>query len=162
MAIRIREVLRGWFSTGKYPTQTQFSDFFDSFFHKSEDEIGMDKITGLQAALNSKQPVTGQTNPNEAQVIYAPGFATLITAQADTFGLAVITLSIECGELRLPLTLYVPNTGTWIKEVYVMEIQELEDFEINQGVVDNRVNIIITYNSAPGEITIKKPTIQYY
>lgn len=43
MAIQIREQLKRWFSRGKYPTEEQFADAFDSFVHK-DDKIGTDSL----------------------------------------------------------------------------------------------------------------------
>ncbi|GAA5084370.1 hypothetical protein GCM10023210_04120 [Chryseobacterium ginsengisoli] len=34
-----REELKSYFKTGKYPTQSQFSDFIDSYWHKKEDTL---------------------------------------------------------------------------------------------------------------------------
>lgn len=56
MAIRVRALLRKWFGRGMYPTAEQFSDLFDSFWHKTEDEISMDKVGGLTDQLNGKYP----------------------------------------------------------------------------------------------------------
>lgn len=56
MAIRVRAMLRKWFGRGMYPTAEQFSDVFDSFWHKTEDEISMDKVGGLTDRLNGKYP----------------------------------------------------------------------------------------------------------
>lgn len=56
MAIRVRALLREWFDPGKYPTAKQFSDLFDSFWHKTEDKISMDKVGGLTDQLNGKYP----------------------------------------------------------------------------------------------------------
>lgn len=56
MAIRVRAMLRKWFGRGMYPTAEQFSDLFDSFWHKTEDEISMDKVGGLTDQLNGKYP----------------------------------------------------------------------------------------------------------
>ncbi len=39
MAVRVRSVLKGWFSAGKYPTASQFAHWLDSFLHKSEDGL---------------------------------------------------------------------------------------------------------------------------
>ncbi len=47
MAIRVRAQLRKWFGRGMYPTAEQFSDLFDSFFHKTEDKIPMSGSRGL-------------------------------------------------------------------------------------------------------------------
>ena len=56
MAIRVRAMLRKWFGRGMYPTAEQFSDLFDSFWHKTEDKISMDKVEGLADQLNGKYP----------------------------------------------------------------------------------------------------------
>lgn len=37
MAIKIRNILKSFFTTGAKPTQSQFADFIDSFFHRTED-----------------------------------------------------------------------------------------------------------------------------
>jgi hypothetical protein len=39
--------LKNWFKTGLIPTQQQFWDMFDSFFHK-DDVIPINKIAGIQ------------------------------------------------------------------------------------------------------------------
>ena len=54
MAIRVRAQLRKWFGRGLYPTAEQFSDLFDSFFHKTEDKIPMSGVEGLTDQLNGK------------------------------------------------------------------------------------------------------------
>ena len=54
MAIRVRAMLRKWFGRGMYPTAEQFSDLFDSFFHKTEDKIPMSGVEGLTDQLNGK------------------------------------------------------------------------------------------------------------
>lgn len=54
MAIRVRALLRKWFGRGMYPTSEQFSDLFDSFFHKEEDTIPIDRVEELAGRLNDK------------------------------------------------------------------------------------------------------------
>jgi hypothetical protein len=54
MAIRARSLLRKWFGRGQYPTAEQFSDFFDSFVHRDEDKIAIDKVDELPDRLNGK------------------------------------------------------------------------------------------------------------
>ena len=61
MAIRVRAMLRKWFGRGMYPTAEQFSDLFDSFWHKTEDEISMDKVGGLTDQLNGKYPAAANS-----------------------------------------------------------------------------------------------------
>lgn len=51
--IRPIDTLKSWFTTGKYPTQEQFWDWMDSFFHKSEG-IAIDSITGLTDYINER------------------------------------------------------------------------------------------------------------
>jgi hypothetical protein len=52
MATNINTIL-GWFTTGKKPTQTQFSDSWQSFWHKNE-AIPQSSITNLTSTLNKK------------------------------------------------------------------------------------------------------------
>ena len=54
MAIITRALLRKWFGKGKYPTAEQFSDFFESFLHKTEDKIAISSVDDLAEQLNSK------------------------------------------------------------------------------------------------------------
>ena len=54
MSIRARSLLRKWFGRGQYPTAEQFSDFFDSFVHRDEDKIAIDKVDELPDRLNGK------------------------------------------------------------------------------------------------------------
>lgn len=58
MAIRVRALLRKWFGRGMYPTAEQFSDLFDSFFHKTEDQIPMSGVEGLTDQINGKYSMT--------------------------------------------------------------------------------------------------------
>lgn len=71
MAKQTRNQLKAWFKKGKYPTEAQFADGFDSYVHK-DDKVDMGTIDGLTDALNNKAAVsvedevtelkTGQTN----------------------------------------------------------------------------------------------------
>ncbi|WP_160711306.1 hypothetical protein [Chitinophaga solisilvae] len=54
MPIQERNKLKSWFETGDYPTQQQFWDLIDSFFHKQEDTITINNVTGLRDLLNAK------------------------------------------------------------------------------------------------------------
>lgn len=49
--------MKQWFSRGKKPTEAQFAKAFDSFYHKTEDRIGINDITSLQQALDEKAEV---------------------------------------------------------------------------------------------------------
>lgn len=52
MSTQKRNVLKNWFRKGLTPTQEQFADMLDSFFHKTDDTIPMDRVPGLGARLN--------------------------------------------------------------------------------------------------------------
>ncbi len=54
MAIRSIAQLKAWFQRGKYPTEAQFADWIDSFFHKEEDKVPISSVEGLSEQLNSK------------------------------------------------------------------------------------------------------------
>lgn len=54
MAIQTLQIIKSWFRKGLYPTENQFSDTWDSFWHKSEDLIPMSRIDGLNDTLNTK------------------------------------------------------------------------------------------------------------
>ena len=51
MATTALSIIKSWFETGKFPTQAQFADVFDSFRHKS-DQIEI--TSSFQAALDGK------------------------------------------------------------------------------------------------------------
>ena len=53
MAIRSTSILKSYFNTGDKPTESQFSDLIDSFFHKSL-SIPQSSVENLTAFLDSK------------------------------------------------------------------------------------------------------------
>lgn len=53
MAIRTIQQLKAWFSRGRYPVESQFADWLDSFFHKSE-RIPVSSVENLPELLNGK------------------------------------------------------------------------------------------------------------
>lgn len=58
MAVQTRSLLKTWFETLDKPTQQQFWDWLDSYFHKN-DSIPQSAVDGLVAAL-SDLPTSGQ------------------------------------------------------------------------------------------------------
>ena len=53
MAIRSVAQLKAWFQRRKYPTEAQFADWIDSFFHK-EDKVPISSVEELPEQLNGK------------------------------------------------------------------------------------------------------------
>ena len=53
MAILSRDILKGYFKTGAYPTEEQFASLIDSMLHQT-DKVTWENIEGLSAVLNDK------------------------------------------------------------------------------------------------------------
>jgi hypothetical protein len=51
--ISARNTLKNWFKRSLKPLEVQFASWLDSFYHKEEDEIPMNAIDGLEAALGN-------------------------------------------------------------------------------------------------------------
>jgi hypothetical protein len=64
--------IKNWFRTGLKPTQAQFWDTWDSFWHK-EDQIPMSNVQGLNTTLNTF--ATKTYVDNEISTILAAGVA---------------------------------------------------------------------------------------
>lgn len=58
MALTSKNNLKQWFKTALKPTQNQFWNWLDSYWHKSEN-IPAENIAGLQDLLDEKQDVEG-------------------------------------------------------------------------------------------------------
>lgn len=89
MAIQIREQLKRWFSRGKYPTEEQFADAFDSYVHK-DDKIGIGSMDQqVIDTINSKAEVLKYSNgqrvfelSNDSVIFYAKDGS--VIAEIDT------------------------------------------------------------------------------
>lgn len=55
MALRNIAQLKAWFKVGLYPSESQFHDWLDSFFHK-EEKIPISSVDQLSEQLNRKYP----------------------------------------------------------------------------------------------------------
>lgn len=67
-----------WFTTAKKPTQGQFSDRADSFWHKNEDTIPIGKIDNLNTTLATKADATVVNSL--LPILLAAGTATFVVA----------------------------------------------------------------------------------
>lgn len=64
MAKQTINTIKNWFRTGNKPTQAQFWDWIDSFFHK-DDNIPSAQVDGLQTLLDAKmdkKDAAGESN----------------------------------------------------------------------------------------------------
>lgn len=61
MAKTARNTIKTWFETGDFPTQEQFWNWLDSFWHK-DDKLPTSQIDGLDALINGKATTSDITN----------------------------------------------------------------------------------------------------
>lgn len=54
MALKSLAQLKAWFRKGMYPTESNFSDLMDSFWHKTDDVIPIGNVGTLAERLNRK------------------------------------------------------------------------------------------------------------
>lgn len=66
MAVQAIETIKSWFRTGKYPTEAQFWDWMDSYFHKDDGVITID-------GTDWDNPITGPLWLADGQGIYSLG-----------------------------------------------------------------------------------------
>ncbi len=65
MAVQSLSTIKNWFKTRLKPTQTQFWDTWDSFWHKN-DTIPVDSVENLSSILNGKASQEGVNNALES------------------------------------------------------------------------------------------------
>ncbi|TAN18841.1 MAG: hypothetical protein EPN37_04575, partial [Chitinophagaceae bacterium] len=66
MAVTDRNTIKTWFETGDYPTEQQFWNWLDSFWHQA-DQIPTANIIGLDTILTDKATVE-ETNSLQTQI----------------------------------------------------------------------------------------------
>jgi len=67
MSKQPKNILTNWFKTGKFPTQNQFWDWMDSYYHKDE-KVPASQVEDLQALLNGKMDKTEAVAPEQMEV----------------------------------------------------------------------------------------------
>ena len=80
MATQGRSILKSWFSAGKKPPESQFWDWIDSFWHKTEDSIPIANITSLDAALQDLQDQITALGSNVTVVSVSGSNSTVLAA----------------------------------------------------------------------------------
>lgn len=65
MPIRSRLQLKAWFRKKAYPTESQFADWLDSYFHKEDDTIPINSVASLTDRLNEKYSIADAQNMAE-------------------------------------------------------------------------------------------------
>ena len=94
MAIRSIAQLKAWFKRGKYPTEAQFADWIDSFFHKEDDKIPIDAVEQLAEQLNGKYDAA-QAKELQAQIADAVDKTTAVQKDIDALYTNIEELEAE-------------------------------------------------------------------
>lgn len=106
MGVQNLNTLKGWFETQDEPTQEQFWDFLDSFFHKT-DKIAYANLTPeLQALINTLP------TPVQVATLSADG-SVVIPNDCEVW---LITLRSEIGGDTIKYTTISLSPGTYIDE----------------------------------------------
>ncbi|RTL47467.1 MAG: hypothetical protein EKK39_14280 [Sphingobacteriales bacterium] len=71
MAQQSRNQLKQWYITGAYPTQQQFWDWLDSFWHKTADAIQITDVQNLLTTLQNKADISSLNTLQIATILPA-------------------------------------------------------------------------------------------
>ena len=118
-----RNQLKQWFKKFAYPTESQFWDWMDSYWHK-DDNIPASQIDGLQQVVNGVTDGIGDVL-NQKQDIHDENLETnnkTIIGAINEVKEAVD--SIEIPDI-LPITFFTEDDETFTKEFLVREDQSI-------------------------------------
>ena len=191
MSIQKRSTLKNWFRKGLTPTQAQFADAFDSFFHKNEDLIPLNNVQGLTAALETKKnelqqylnsklneaidELDGRVNDNSETTVSG------ITFGGNDDGLWMELTMLSGAKNRVPLSIPLATTehdgmmssddkqalNDVVESVVAIEAREVVEFD---GIITQRIETVAQSATAPftilysvvEECFVALKGIQYY
>jgi len=113
-----RSILKGYFTRGAKPTAGQFASWIDSFWHKDEDLIPINKVNNLSTTLAGKASTADISNEAEIRAAADDDLQGQIDVMAG--GAFDMTAYIEAAPVRAdeaaaagltPYTLYKTATG---------------------------------------------------
>jgi hypothetical protein len=100
MAVQTRSTLKGWFLAGLKPLASQFSDWIDSYWHKS-DTIAISDISGLQAELDDLAAGGGGSGAADGLIVPITNGGTIALAANQMIRFMVVrsatTQMVKCG-----------------------------------------------------------------
>jgi hypothetical protein len=147
--------IQNWFSTGKKPTQAQFWDWLDSFFHK-DDDIPRSQVEGLQELLDTKmdikQVVTSEqvgTYNSEKNYVYDTGLAEYVSyknsestiKQFQTEGFYRLKENAPAGENPETNPEHWAYQGGTIGDITIEDVVGLrEELDDNRKLTNNHIN----------------------
>jgi len=128
--ITTKENLKTYFETGKYPTEDQFSDFMDSYWHK-EENIPKEKIEGLE---NLSLDYDLQWSPTNKKL-------SLIDSQGNLVSdISLQTLDDEGTDLRY-------NSVTLSLELYNADNELLDSIPVADFVRNVGTQLVLNFNT---------------
>ncbi|GAA5084364.1 hypothetical protein GCM10023210_04110 [Chryseobacterium ginsengisoli] len=128
--ITTKDVLKNYFKTGRYPTENQFSDFIDSYWHK-EENIPKEKIEGLDAL------------PLDYQLQWSP--ATKKLSLVDSKGNLISEISLQTID-NVSIDLRY-NSATLSLEVYNKDNELLYSIPIADFVQNVATQLVLNSNN---------------
>lgn len=100
-----RAILKAFFTRGAKPTAGQFAALIDSYWHKDEDLIPVNKIAGLSDALAGKASTEDINNEATIRTAADGDLQTQIDALAGSFDMrAFISLAPVCADEAAAVT----------------------------------------------------------
>ncbi len=137
MALRTISILKSYFNTGDKPTESQFGDLIDSFFHKSA-SIPQSNITDLVAHLDGKvDKETGKgLSSNDftaAHIVEINKISNKVDAESGK-GLSSNDFTTVLLEKLNGLSNYTPPTSVEIDYVNGLELALLSKLNIDDAV----------------------------
>lgn len=155
-----RNLLKSWFGTGNKPTQGQFAQWIDSFWHK-EDTIAITDVQGLQTVLGGKAAASS-LGTIDAKTMPAGGASGDVLAKASNADYNAVWINIDTLLGLEPLSLVNPaiNVAWTIKKAdgvtdYSPATSSAKNITVDKGA---KVQISSTFQyPAPNGTTTKGP-----
>jgi len=133
MAKQSLNTIKNWFKTGLKPSQTQFWDVWDSFWHKDQ-AIPAESIEGLDAILTGKASTEYVDNLLAGAIIFEiKDFASASHPSFENYNIDYAPKYGQYPRIRL-LTTYIDEIGI----NHRTERQETPDIEMLDGLI-NRI-----------------------
>lgn len=111
MSVQIKDILKSYFQTGKYPTEEQFAELIDSLRHVS-DPISMEDIEGLTQALAGKAQVSDLTALLGLVEVDAANHLLKVKDGNDTYVCGLELLAAPAAPTVSPSTAIISSTET--------------------------------------------------
>lgn len=147
-----RSILKGWFSTAKKPTQGQFWELIDSYWHKTEDSITVADISGLSSTLAGKASTVAL---NAEAIARADGDNSLLTLIQDETAARVAADALKADLVSGKVPLSQLPAGAGFNMTAYIEAAPLYDNEA--AALVGGIDPYSMYKTSTGELRYKLP-----